>query len=222
MPPPALGFRPATAVWPYAVPAYGNNEETGFISRAGGPVYRGDNLPPPPSPDTYSEGVDNRDEIRDFLATRRAKITPEQVGLPSGGRRRVPGLRREEVAVLAGVSTEWYTRLEKGHITGVSDDVLNAVVRALHLDDAERAHLFDLARAAGPGHPLQRRPATPRQLGRHPRPHGQPATQADRAAPGHGREHQAQLTASAAPRSRSDPRLNRTGWTICRSGPGAA
>src|SRR3712207_232715 len=68
--------------------------------------------------------------------------------LPGGGRRRVPGLRREEVAVLAGVSTDWYTRLEKGHIAGVSEDVLEAVARALQLDEAERTYLFDLARAA--------------------------------------------------------------------------
>ena len=95
--------------------------------------------------------MDNRAEIREFLATRRARLTPEQVGLPSGGgKRRVPGLRREEVAVLAGVSTDWYIRLEKGHINGVSADVLDAVARALHLDEAERAHLFDLARAARP------------------------------------------------------------------------
>ena len=94
---------------------------------------------------------DTRAEIRDFLATRRARIRPEQVGLPAGGgRRRVPGLRREEVAVLAGVSTDWYTRLEKGHISGVSDDVLEAVARALQLDEAERTYLFDLARAARP------------------------------------------------------------------------
>jgi transcriptional regulator with XRE-family HTH domain len=105
--------------------------------------------------------VDNRSEIRDFLATRRARLTPDQVGLPpGGGRRRVPGLRREEVAVLAGVSTEWYTRLEKGHVAGVSDDVLEAVARALRLDEAERVHLFDLARAARPGRarPARRRP----------------------------------------------------------------
>ncbi|MDT4912644.1 MAG: hypothetical protein QOC66_1772 [Pseudonocardiales bacterium] len=95
------------------------------------------------------DGVDNRAEIKEFLATRRAKITPEQVGLPAGGgTRRVPGLRREEVAVLAGVSTDWYIRLEKGNISGVSDDVLDAVARALHLDEAEREHLFNLARAA--------------------------------------------------------------------------
>ncbi|WP_381793121.1 helix-turn-helix domain-containing protein [Streptomyces niveus] len=93
---------------------------------------------------------DNRSDIRDFLATRRARITPEQAGLPAGGRRRVPGLRREEVAVLAGVSTEWYTRLEKGHINGVSDDVLDAVARALHLDEDERTYLFDLSKAAQP------------------------------------------------------------------------
>jgi transcriptional regulator with XRE-family HTH domain len=101
--------------------------------------------------------VDNRTEIRDFLATRRARITPEQAGLlPGGGRRRVPGLRREEVAVLAGVSTDWYTRLEKGHIAGVSEDVLEAVARALQLDEAERLHLFNLARAAKPHRAPQR------------------------------------------------------------------
>ncbi len=94
--------------------------------------------------------ADNRTDIRDFLATRRARITPAQVGLPTSGRRRVPGLRREEVAVLAGVSTEWYTRLEKGHIIGVSDNVLEAVAHALRLDEDERTHLFALARAARP------------------------------------------------------------------------
>ncbi|WP_037370700.1 helix-turn-helix transcriptional regulator [Amycolatopsis orientalis] len=92
----------------------------------------------------------NRGEIRDFLASRRARITPAQAGLPASTRRRVPGLRREEVAVLAGVSTDWYTRLEKGHIGGVSEDVLDAVARALRLDDDERTYLFDLARASKP------------------------------------------------------------------------
>ncbi|MFD0685382.1 helix-turn-helix domain-containing protein [Actinomadura fibrosa] len=92
----------------------------------------------------------NRDEIRHFLASRRARITPAQAGLPTSARRRVPGLRREEVAVLAGVSTEWYTRLEKGHIGGVSEDVLDAVARALRLDDDERTYLFDLARSSRP------------------------------------------------------------------------
>ena len=106
--------------------------------------------------------VDNRAEIRDFLASRRARITPEQAGLlPGGGRRRVPGLRREEVAVLAGVSTDWYTRLEKGHIAGVSEDVLEAVARALQLDEAERTHLFDLARAARPSRAPRRRSKAP-------------------------------------------------------------
>ena len=104
------------------------------------------------------EVVDNRSDIRDFLATRRARLTPAQVGLPSGGgRRRVPGLRREEVAVLAGVSPEWYARLEKGHINGVSEDVLEAVARALQLDEAERTYLFDLARAARSGRRTPRR-----------------------------------------------------------------
>lgn len=96
--------------------------------------------------------MDNRADIRDFLASRRAKLTPDQVGLPTSARRRVPGLRREEVAVLAGVSTEWYTRLEKGHIAEVSDDVLDAVAIALRLDDDERTYLQDMARAAKPAH----------------------------------------------------------------------
>ena len=102
--------------------------------------------------------MDNRSDIRDFLTSRRARITPEQAGLlPGGGRRRVPGLRREEVAVLAGVSTDWYTRLEKGHIAGVSEDVLEAVARALRLDEAERVYLLDLARAARPVRTPRRR-----------------------------------------------------------------
>ena len=109
--------------------------------------------------------MDNRSDIREFLASRRARITPEKAGLlPGGGRRRVPGLRREEVAVLAGVSTDWYTRLEKGHITGVSEDVLEAVARALQLDEAERTYLFDLARAATkPARTPQRRSRAPIQ-----------------------------------------------------------
>jgi transcriptional regulator with XRE-family HTH domain len=96
--------------------------------------------------------IDNRADIRDVLASRRAKLRPEEVGLPSGSRRRVPGLRREEVAVLAGVSTEWYARLEKGNISGVSEDVLLAVARALLLTEEERLYLFELARAARPRH----------------------------------------------------------------------
>jgi transcriptional regulator with XRE-family HTH domain len=93
--------------------------------------------------------VDNRDDVRQFLATRRARISPQQVGLPThGANRRVPGLRREEVAVLAGVSIDYYTRLERGNLNGVSDSVLEAVARALQLDEAERAHLLDLARTA--------------------------------------------------------------------------
>ncbi|WP_019200471.1 helix-turn-helix transcriptional regulator [Tsukamurella sp. 1534] len=96
--------------------------------------------------------MDNRDDIRGFLASRRAKLTPAMVGLPTSSRRRVPGLRREEVAVLAGVSTEWYTRLEKGHIGEVSEEVLDAVAVALRFDDDERTYLHDLARAAKPAH----------------------------------------------------------------------
>ena len=89
--------------------------------------------------------VDHNSDIAEFLTTRRAKITPEQAGLPSYGRRRVKGLRREEVASLAGVSVEYYKRLERGNVSGVSELVLEGLARALQLDDAERAHLFDLA-----------------------------------------------------------------------------
>jgi transcriptional regulator with XRE-family HTH domain len=94
--------------------------------------------------------VDTKKEISQFLTSRRARITPDKAGLPVYGSRRVPGLRREEVAVLAGVSVPYYTRLERGDINGVSESVLEALARALQLDDAERGHLFDLARAAQP------------------------------------------------------------------------
>jgi transcriptional regulator with XRE-family HTH domain len=95
--------------------------------------------------------VDNRDEIRQFLSSRRARLSPERAGLPtSGGHRRVAGLRREEVALLAGVSVDYYTRLERGNLGGVSEAVLDALAQALQLDEAERGHLFDLARAANP------------------------------------------------------------------------
>jgi transcriptional regulator with XRE-family HTH domain len=104
--------------------------------------------------------VDTRGEIREFLTSRRAKITPDQVGLTAYGGRRVPGLRREEVAVLAGVSVPYYTRIERGDMSGVSDSVLEALASALQLDEAEHAHLFDLARAAQPTTtPPRRRPA---------------------------------------------------------------
>lgn len=93
--------------------------------------------------------MNRNDEIREFLVTRRARITPEQAGLPAyGTHRRVKGLRREEVAMLAGVSVDYYTRLERGNLSGASGSVLESLVRALALDDAERTHLFDLARAA--------------------------------------------------------------------------
>ena len=94
--------------------------------------------------------MDTKTEIREFLTSRRARVTPEQAGLPSYCARRVPGLRREEVAVLAGVSIPYYIRLERGDIKGASESVLDAVARALQLDDAERAHLLDLARATNP------------------------------------------------------------------------
>ncbi len=102
--------------------------------------------------------MDNRAQIREFLASRRARITPDQAGLPGyGGHRRVTGLRREEVALLAGVSVDYYVRMERGTLAGASDAVLNGVARALQLDGAERDHLFDLARAS------QSRPARHRR-----------------------------------------------------------
>jgi transcriptional regulator with XRE-family HTH domain len=106
--------------------------------------------------------MDNRAQVREFLASRRARITPVQAGLPAyGGNRRVKGLRREEVALLAGVSIDYYIRLERGNLSGASDAVLDGVASALQLDEAERAHLFDLARAAQPARPRQRRGKTP-------------------------------------------------------------
>jgi transcriptional regulator with XRE-family HTH domain len=101
--------------------------------------------------------VDTKSEVREFLTSRRARITPEEAGVTVYGARRVPGLRREEVAVLAGVSVDYYTRLERGNLSGVSEGVLEALARALRLDEAERAHLFDLARAAQPATPTRRR-----------------------------------------------------------------
>ncbi|WP_406434621.1 helix-turn-helix transcriptional regulator [Streptomyces sp. NBC_01589] len=92
--------------------------------------------------------MDNQAEVREFLTSRRAKITPEKAGLPAGPRRRVPGLRRSEVAALADVSVEYYAKLERGNLAGVSPAVLEVVARALQLDDAERAHLMNLAQAA--------------------------------------------------------------------------
>ena len=108
--------------------------------------------------------MDIAKDIREFLMSRRARITPEQVGLTPGRRRRVPGLRREEIAQLAGVSTEYYTQIERGNVAGVSDDVLQAVARALQLSDDETAHFFDLTRAATGGRAAgrSRRPTAPR------------------------------------------------------------
>jgi transcriptional regulator with XRE-family HTH domain len=104
-----------------------------------------------------------RAEIRDFLSTRRARISPEQAGLPAyGGNRRVKGLRREEVALLAGVSVDYYVRMERGSLGGASEGVLDALANALHLDDAERDHLFALARASGQS--ASRRRRTPQHL----------------------------------------------------------
>jgi transcriptional regulator with XRE-family HTH domain len=106
--------------------------------------------------------VDTRKELSEFLTTRRARISPQQAGLPTyGEHRRVPGLRREEVALLAGVSVGYLTRLERGHAAGVSDSVLEALVRVLQLDDAERAHLYDLTHGMTTAARARRRPARP-------------------------------------------------------------
>lgn len=95
--------------------------------------------------------MSTKDEIRDFLTSRRANVTLAQVGLPDlGDERRVPGLRREEVAQLAGVTVDYYTRMERGNIQGASDSVLSALARALLLTDVEREHLFALARPVSP------------------------------------------------------------------------
>jgi transcriptional regulator with XRE-family HTH domain len=110
-------------------------------------------------PGAYRGGMDNRAQVREFLTSRRERISPAEAGLPAygGANRRVKGLRREEVALLAGVSIDYYVRMERGNLSGASDAVLDGVASALHLDEAERAHLFDLARAAQPASPRQRR-----------------------------------------------------------------
>jgi transcriptional regulator with XRE-family HTH domain len=105
-----------------------------------------------------------KDDIREFLTTRRAKITPTQAGLPVyGANRRVTGLRREEVAILAGISVEYYTRLERGSVGSVSDGVLDGLVHALRLDEAERDHLYRLVRSAStPARATRRTPSRKR------------------------------------------------------------
>jgi transcriptional regulator with XRE-family HTH domain len=106
--------------------------------------------------------MDNRAQVREFLISRRERITPAQAGLPAygGSNRRVKGLRREEVSLLAGVSIDYYVRMERGNLAGASDAVLDGIASALQLDEAERAHLFDLARAAQPAPPRNRRTKT--------------------------------------------------------------
>lgn len=101
--------------------------------------------------------MEHRAEVSGFLRTRRNRITPEQAGIVAGGRRRVPGLRREEVALLTGVSVEYYARMERGDLRGVSLEVLDSLARTLQLDEAETDHLADLAKAAGPTPPRRRR-----------------------------------------------------------------
>ncbi|HEY3833558.1 MAG TPA: helix-turn-helix transcriptional regulator [Acidimicrobiia bacterium] len=99
--------------------------------------------------------ISSRADLSEFLKARRAALTPADVGLPAGQRRRTTGLRREEVSLLADVSVSWYTWLEQGRPIKASAEVLDALARALRLDDVERDHLFALA-----GHP-QRGPIRP-------------------------------------------------------------
>lgn len=107
--------------------------------------------------------MDNKREVQEYLTALRARLTPEAAGLTVfGGERRVPGLRREEVAQLAGISTVYYTRIERGDLSGVSESVLYALVRALQLNEAETTHLFDLAHAASAPRPRSRSQADPR------------------------------------------------------------
>ena len=158
-------------------------------------------------------GVETKKEIREFLTSRRGRITPEQAGLSSYGGRRVPGLRREEVAVLAGVSAPYYTRLERGDMSGVSESVLEALARALQLDDAERAHLFDLARAAQPtpARPRGRRlsrASGPRSSGRStrsPAPPRSSATSASTSSPPTSSDARCSPSSTPRPRGRSTP-----------------
>ena len=113
----------------------------------------------------------HREDVRDFLTSRRDRLTPDRAGLPIyGANRRVKGLRRDEVAVLSGISTDYYTRLERGNLSGVSDQVLEALASALQLDEAERAHLFDLAKLARTSSPARSKssPRTSRKQGLRP------------------------------------------------------
>jgi transcriptional regulator with XRE-family HTH domain len=106
----------------------------------------------------------NQEDVKEFLSSRRAKITPEQAGLPAyGGNRRVTGLRREEVAMLAGMSVDYSNRLERGNLHGASEAVLGSIARALQLDEAETSHLFDLASAANTS-PTKRRRSSPQTV----------------------------------------------------------
>jgi transcriptional regulator with XRE-family HTH domain len=121
----------------------------------------------PASDELRKPHEDVRAEIREFLSTRRAKITPQQAGLPTYGheRRRVTGLRREEVALLAGVSPQYYVRLERGDATGISESIIDGVAHALQLDEAERAHLVHLLHTAGtPRRPRRRTPSAPQRV----------------------------------------------------------
>jgi transcriptional regulator with XRE-family HTH domain len=155
--------------------------------------------------------VDAKREIQEFLTSRRGRITPEQASVRTigSGPRRVPGLRREEVASLAGVSIAYYTKLERGDASGASDTVLEALSRALQLDDAERAHLFDLVRAQQPVFRTRRRRRATQTI--------RPGVQPDSASSTHARPRSSSIgskpptppSPSCAPK-RAAPRTTRT------------
>lgn len=141
--------------------------------------------------------MNNKAEVREFLMTRRARLSPADVGLPAGVNRRVSGLRRAEVAMLADVSVEYYAKLERGDIAGASAGVLESLARALMLDETERMHLLDLARAAD-GTPTSGRPrrrATPQLL---PRPGLQRTLDAITGGPAFVRDRHQNLVATNA------------------------
>jgi PAS domain-containing protein len=124
-----------------------NGNGNGSVTSPNGNGSRSTKAPPSGAADhPISRSDRRRAELADFLRTKRASIQPEHVGLPDGGRRRTPGLRREEVALLAGVGTTWYTWLEQGRDVRASLEVLESVSRALRLTPAERAHVILLGR----------------------------------------------------------------------------
>ena len=151
------GARPGTAAHLVGSPLTGDSKHRRYHAVTEVTAGPGTSSPPQrPASALTVEVMDHRSEAQEFLRTRRARLTPDKAGLIGGSNRRVPGLRREEVAMLAGMSVDYYAQLERGNLAGVSDEVLDALARALQLDDAEASYLFDLARASH-SRPVRRR-----------------------------------------------------------------